>query len=124
MTKEAKRIIEAHTKIVEDLIEFYMSKLKPELAKKMVWRTSDEIVRVGKPFIKEGIAVRNILRGRNENIMNPPVITFFIKAIVESQVNMITNDIKAIIRHEVAHLFTDNEEEAGQKEKNWDIFIK
>ena len=123
MTKKAERIIEAHTKIVEDFIEFYMSKLKPELAKKMVWIMSD-VIEGGKPFIEDGVKKRMVVRASRHATFNPPVITFFVEAIVNSQLQMITNDIKAIIRHEVAHLFTDNEEEAGQKEKNWDIFIK
>ena len=123
MTKEAKRIIETHTKIVEDFIEFYMSKLKPELAKKMVWIMSD-VIEGGKPFIEDGVEKRIVVRASRNATFNPPVITFFIKAIVNSQLQMIANDITALIRHEVAHLFTNNEEEAGQKEKKWDIFIK
>lgn len=99
--------------IVEEMIKDWMDNLKPELAEKVIWQISDEMKKSGEGIIRASI---------NTNF-SPAVITFYLKHIAITHLMHATEDIKQLIRHEMAHLFTKtSEEDVSSREVNWNIF--
>jgi hypothetical protein len=112
INKDVGECLERIRPIVEDEIVKAMNKVKPELLDKIEW------------IFEEGF----FIRGRNANgyqlvdsaqvihCCNPKIMKFFPDAIALKVSADLHNWIKQLIKHEMAHIFTQSEEEASKWE--------
>jgi len=99
-------------KIVEEEIEILIEELKPEIKKRFGYVFRENIKRDN----------NSTITAETHQYLNPKMIIFYTNAISEVYYSGLKKWMKEIIKHEVAHLFTENEKEAAKKEKAFNIF--
>jgi uncharacterized protein YjaZ len=103
-------------KAIEKELKQQLDNLKPEF-KKLIY-LFDEKISYSKKKCKCGCNSLDLRLGSCSHLTNPKVITFYLGSIEK----MFQNRLKQIIRHEIVHNFTLNEEDAYNKQNNFKVF--
>ncbi len=99
-------------KIIDEEIEIFLNDLKSDIKERFVYVFRDDI-----KYKKD-----SIITAETHQYTEKKLIVFYTSAISEIIYGNLKNWMREIIKHEVAHLFTQSEQEVAKREKKFNIF--